>query len=111
MTGCRKYGSLFTLSGALLLSAVFLFAGLGGASAARYIAGVEPDKRRADIPVITQVKKDAAWQARALTGLSRPYPEHVLQFLKDQGNWFSPFLHPGMVDRYDIRKWHKPSKK
>jgi hypothetical protein len=110
MTVRRKNGSLFILFGALLLVTGLSFTGAGGAAAAGFIAGLEPDKRRADVPIITEVKRDAVWQARALTGISKPYPEHVLQFLKDQGNWFSPFLHPGMVNRYDIRGWHKSKK-
>ena len=28
-------------------------------------------------------------------------------FLEDQGNWYTPFNHPGMTGRYDIRGWHR----
>ncbi len=43
--------------------------------------------------------------ARAFTGVSEPYPPS-LGFMKDQGAWFTPFIHPGLVDQYDIRGWH-----
>ncbi len=75
-----------------------------------YIAGTQPDRRPAKAPVITQMKKGDAWYARALTGLSEPYPASF-RFLEDQGAWFTPFNHPGMTGRYDLRGWHraKPS--
>lgn len=110
MTGSRRNRLFFILLWALLLLTGLSLSGVTNAIAAQFIAGVEPDKRRADIPVISKTTKDAAWQKGALTGVSEPYPEHVLQFLDDQGNWFSPFLHPGMVDRYDLRGWHKSKK-
>lgn len=106
MVGRRKNRSYF-----ILLWGVLVFSSVGKVSAAQYVAGVEPDRRRTDIPIITEASRDAAWQARALTGISKPYPEHVLQFLDDQGSWFSPFLYPGMIDRYDIRGWHTSPKK
>ena len=69
------------------------------------IAGLEPDQRPDNAPVITQAEKNDAWYEQALTGISRPYP-HSLGFLEDQGNWYTPFNHPGMLNPYDIRGWH-----
>ena len=72
-----------------------------------FIAGVQPDRRPENAPVISSVERDAAWFQRALTGVSRPYPAS-LRFLDDQGNWYTPFNHPGMTGPYDIRGWHQP---
>ena len=68
------------------------------------IAGVDPAQRPAGAPVVTEVPKDAAWYQQALTGISEPYPGS-LQFLEDQGAWFTPFNRAGMPP-YDIRGWH-----
>lgn len=70
------------------------------------IAGLTPSQRPAKAPVLTEMLKDAAWYARALTGVDQPYPAS-LRFLEDQGAWFSPFVHPGMTGPYDIRHWHQ----
>lgn len=70
-----------------------------------FIAGVEPSLRPQAAPVITELRKDAAWYELALSGVSLPYPA-TLRFLEDQGNWFNPFLHSGMTGPYDIRGWH-----
>lgn len=69
------------------------------------IAGTRPFERPVGAPVITEVQRGPEWYARALTGISRPYPSS-LRFLEDQGNWYTPFNHPGMLGRYDIRGWH-----
>ncbi len=102
----RASRSLFILLGGLFLVTGSFPAGVSEVAAAPFVAGVTPDRRRADIPVIREVKRAKDWQKQALTGISKPYPEHVLRFLKDQGNWFTPFDHPGMTGRYDIRGWH-----
>ncbi len=70
-----------------------------------FIAGVRPDRRPQDAPVLKTYGKDAAWYERALHGISEPYP-YSLKFLEDQGAWFTPFIHPGMTPPYDIRHWH-----
>lgn len=69
------------------------------------IAGTQPSERPAGAPTIREVRKPEGWFTRALTGISRPYPPS-LKFLEDQGNWYTPFNHPGMTGRYDIRGWH-----
>jgi hypothetical protein len=69
------------------------------------IAGTQPSERPAGAPMIREVRKPEGWFTRALTGISRPYPPS-LRFLEDQGNWYTPFNHPGMYGRYDIRGWH-----
>jgi hypothetical protein len=69
------------------------------------IAGTQPSERPQGAPVIRQVSKDAAWYQKALTGISQPYPSS-LRFLEDQGNWYTPFNHPGAPSPYDIRGWY-----
>ena len=69
------------------------------------IAGLEPSQRPVDGPMITTVILDHDWYARALHGIQPPY-RASFRFLEDQGNWFTPFNHPGMTGRYDIRNWH-----
>jgi hypothetical protein len=69
------------------------------------VAGTQPNQRPAGAPVVTTVKKDQTWYKRAETGLQAPFPASF-SFLMFQGNWFSPFINPGMVGRYDIRGWH-----
>lgn len=71
-----------------------------------FIAGVKPQQRPESAPVISKVSDDAAWKKSALHGVSKPYPD-TLKFLNNQGNWFTPFAHPGMTGPYDIRGWHK----
>lgn len=69
------------------------------------IAGTQPSERPVGAPVIREVRKPRGWYGRALTGISQPYPAS-LRFLEDQGNWYTPFNHPGMDGRYDIRHWY-----
>ncbi len=93
-----------------LLMIVGVVAGFGSYccnAADNPIAGTTPWQRPAGAPVITSVDHDSAWFQRALTGISRPYPSS-LRFLDDQGNWYTPFNHPGMTGLYDIRGWHQP---
>ncbi len=70
------------------------------------IAGVTPYQRPEGAPTIEVVNKDGEWYRRALTGIERPYP-YSLKFLENQGNWHTPFNHPGMPGRYDIRGWYR----
>ncbi|MCU7916817.1 MAG: hypothetical protein KZQ95_00480 [Candidatus Thiodiazotropha sp. (ex Epidulcina cf. delphinae)] len=70
------------------------------------IAGIEPSRRPSSAPVIEWVMHTKAWYQNALTGVQRPYPPS-LYFLDNQGNWHTPFNHPGMTGRYDFRGWHR----
>lgn len=69
------------------------------------IAGEKPDARPEAAPLQRASAKGADWYARALTGVSQPYPLS-LRFLEDQGAWYIPFAVPGMTGPYDIRNWH-----
>ena len=70
-----------------------------------FIAGTAPSARPPEAPVITEYTKDAAWFRTALHGVSQPYPDS-LQFLQDQGAWWTPFIHAEAHRPYDIRGWH-----
>jgi hypothetical protein len=90
----------------MLAAAVWLLPSLGVPEDGFPVAGTEPAKRPLGAAVIQSVQKDASWYARALTGISQPYPDS-LRFLEDQGNWYTPFDRPGMTGRYDLRGWHE----
>lgn len=44
----------------------------------------------------------------SLQGVSEPVPESIQRWVIDQGGWFNPFFHPGMVGCYDLRGFHEP---
>lgn len=73
-----------------------------------WISGTAPSVRPADAPVLTAVEHDKAWFKKALAGVSKPVPPS-LEFLEDQGGWYTPFTHPGMPGRYDLRNLHRNS--
>ncbi len=99
----------------LLVTAAGLAAGTRPAAAAApspespFVAGKAPDRRPDGAPVLKDYPKDAAWYGRALTGITTPYP-YSLRFLEDQGAWYTPFIHPGMLPPYDLRGWFGRSK-
>jgi hypothetical protein len=70
-----------------------------------WIAGLDPASRPLNAPTISTVQHSAVWRTQALYGISAPIPKS-LDFLNDQGNWYTPFSRPGMVGPYDIRGWH-----
>jgi hypothetical protein len=74
-------------------------------SGVRFVAGLAPYQRPEGAPVISDVSHDAAWRARALTGISAPVPAS-LRFLDTQGTWYTPFNHPGARGYYDLRQWY-----
>lgn len=81
-----------------------LLAGVAVAETAVPVAGLQPDARPAGAPVIVSFEQTANWKARALAGIS-PSPTG-LDFLRDQGAWYTPFIHPNSTGRYDIRGLH-----
>jgi hypothetical protein len=89
-----------------LLVAAFGQSAFASAESAYPIAGLQPSQRPHGAPVIQAVHKEPGWYTQALTGISKPYP-NSLRFLEDQGNWYTPFNHPGMHGRYDIRGWYR----
>ncbi|MCE1235678.1 MAG: hypothetical protein LWW93_04905 [Hyphomicrobiales bacterium] len=91
-----------------MIAGVMLFASLVTAADAAevFVAGVQPDRRPEGAPRVLQTMHSRAWYVEALTGIAPPYP-HSLFFLDAQGDWYSPFVVPGMPDRYDIRGWRR----
>jgi hypothetical protein len=90
----------------LLLIWLLLMTGVCRVLADYPVAGVNPSQRPAGAPVIEWVQHDKQWYERALTGIQPPYPPS-LNFLDNQGHWYTPFNRPGMTGRYDIRGWHR----
>jgi hypothetical protein len=76
------------------------------AAAAAPVAGLAPDQRPADAPVIRDFARTDAWRAEALRGVSQPHPESILKVLDSQGAWYTPFNHTGMPGYYDLRQLH-----
>jgi hypothetical protein len=95
---------IMMLAGGLVAAAVL------GSSAAMaevtFIGGTTPSVRPAGAPTITTYKMSAAQEKDFFRGVSKPYPASLL-FVKNQGAWFTPFMHAGMTSGYDIRGWHK----
>lgn len=79
---------------------------VGQALAVDCTDGANISERPKGAPVISGVEHDDDWYAKALYGVSRPYP-YSFSFVKDQGNWSTPFNKAGMLPPYDIRGWHK----
>lgn len=73
------------------------------------IAGLQPDRRPDGAPSIVAVKHDEAWRAQALRGIAEP--QRGVDFVKDQGNWYTPFTRPNLNGRYDLRKLHEAERK
>lgn len=97
----RKHSRIMPAVGVLAL----VLAGSTPAAAEYPVAGTDPSQRPVGAPRITEIVRGPDWYERALTGISRPYPES-LRFLEDQGNWYTPFIHAGMPGRYDLRGRH-----
>lgn len=90
----------------LLLLMFTLSIGYSAQSASDYpIAGTTPWQRPEGAPVTEWVKHDRPWFEEALTGVTPPYPRS-LNFLDNQGYWYTPFIHPGMLPPYDLRGWY-----
>lgn len=72
----------------------------------RVVGGRVPSQRPAEAPPepLTSLKDDK-WFKQATHGLVEPHPTSF-RFLEDQGDWFNPFIRPGMTGPYDIRSWH-----
>jgi hypothetical protein len=70
------------------------------------VAGVTPSERPSGAPKLTEPAKGDAWEKNAYKGVSKPYPSSVVNMLRDQGGWYSPFLRRGSRGRYDLRNLH-----
>ncbi|MDY6991804.1 MAG: hypothetical protein SVR94_04245 [Pseudomonadota bacterium] len=74
-----------------------------------FIAGVHPERRPVNAPMIQKVEKARQWYDQAVSGISPPFPASF-RFLDDQGRWYTPFNRPGMPPPYDIRGWYSEEK-
>lgn len=68
------------------------------------VAGLNPAQRAVGAPMLDSFEQNEAWRANALQGIHEP--QTGLDFLKDQGAWYTPFNRPGLTGRYDIRGLH-----
>ena len=71
------------------------------------VAGLTPGARPKGAPTVTVFERPPEWRAKALKGVSEPYPAG-LGFLDNQGAWYTPFNRAGMPGPYDLRGLHAP---
>ena len=73
------------------------------AATAAEVAGMAPARRPDAAPRIREVAPER--QQRMQVGL----PEKLdgLRFMRDQGNWYTPFDRRGMPPPYDLRGMHR----
>ena len=107
MTKRRNKTAVRLLLQVWAISVVLVNAGSARAVAEGYIAGTTPSVRPPGAPRIEHVVHTKAWFGKAYKGIEKPYPPH-LGFIQQQGDWYTPFNHPGMTGLYDIRGWHEP---
>ena len=94
-SGCRRW----------LFVALMLW-GLPAPAAEPYpIAGLAPHERPKGAPVIRAFDAAPDWRRQALTGVAEPHPAG-LDFLNNQGAWYTPFMCFGMTSPYDPRGWY-----
>ena len=67
-----------------------------------FIAGLAPYERPQDAPTITRFIQTDAWREAFFRGITPPVPAS-LDWVRDQGAWYTPFSRPGMAPPYDIR--------
>lgn len=67
------------------------------------VAGLRPWERPVGAPRLTA---DLTAEARAALLRGIPAPHTGLDFIKDQGAWYTPFGRPNLPGRYDIRQLH-----
>ncbi len=98
-----RFRSLFASA---VLAGTWLSAATAGAvESSVAVAGLAPFQRPDGAPQLMVAPPHDAAGGRALHGVSQPVPPS-LKFLRDQGNWYSPFDQPGAPRPYDIRGWH-----
>ncbi len=93
--------------GTLLATVIVALLSLSSSEAETFIGGTTPSQRPEGAPSIEAFQKSPEWYATATAGISQPVPSSV-KFLDDQGAWYTPFTHPGMLAPYDIRGLHAP---
>lgn len=71
------------------------------------VAGLAPDRRPEGVPIQDAPEGGARMESLLLRGISKPIPESIQRWIKDQGGWFTPFSRPGMPSPYDVRGLHE----
>lgn len=86
-------------------AATFAVVALAPASAMETypVAGLTPWQRPSHAP---RIDTAMPFDLRAATRGIAPPALPGLAFLDNQGNWYTPFNHPGMTGPYDLRDWH-----
>lgn len=80
-----------------------MMAAAPAAAAPADVAGLAPHRRPANAP---RVEAPATGdKPRTLYGIPDPAPPG-LNFVRDQGAWYTPFDRPGMPPPYDLRGWY-----
>lgn len=90
-----KYAAGYSESASSLLSA----------TSTEFVAGLAPNQRPTGAPVIHEFAPSANWRTQSLVGVSEPIPAS-LDFIDNQGAWYTPFNQPGMPGYYDLRNLH-----
>lgn len=96
----RRRTGVFVCGVSGLLLAV---GGAAGLASAAPVAGLSPSERPAGAPVIRKPMVSPERAARLTQGVDQPLPRG-LEFLKDQGAWYTPFGHAGLAAPYDLRQ-------
>jgi hypothetical protein len=73
------------------------------AETAGAVAGLQPDRRPESAPVVAAAPLDDKEVARRLRGLEGAPPKE-LNWVAQEGPWYSPFGLPGMGGPYDWRR-------
>ena len=68
------------------------------------MAGLLPFERPRGAPVLLVFMPGDLWKQHALRGIKPP--QNGVKFLEDQGAWYTPFIKPNLLGRYDIRQLH-----
>lgn len=106
----RHTGTIAVLAKVAAVSGMGLLLLLPGAAGAQeVVGGITPSMRPETAPKLSQVSHDQGWYRRALTGVSKPYPQSLL-WLDHQGDWYTPFTRRGAPGPYDIRRTHAPAR-
>lgn len=80
---------------------VMLMSLLLGDGVAAPLGGTTPDRRPEGAPKVLAAPE----RTRKPAGI--PPDLSGLGFVRDQGNWYTPFDRPGMPPPYDLRGWHR----
>ncbi len=90
----------------ILLSGVILSLASAGAWADYPVAGVKPHQRPENAPTLDKVQHPEGWKQEMMKGVAKPH-DNLLDFVDDQGSWYTPFPHRNAPGPYDIRNLYE----